>query len=167
MQVAQHRPEVRQCTDTHKDYRWQETRLNQHIVDEVHDSQFVGNVVQRHFPDVLHYSVYHHHTILVRLNHAHISTGEVGKQHTESDGDKQQRFVLFLDTQIEQHERDGIHNQELRFGNDIAERSHVVQILKYLVHYLIFINTSSSETASPGLAQMAVTVPPNSARIAL
>ena len=35
------------------------------------------------------------------------------------------------------------------------------------VHYPIFINTSSSETVSPGLTQIAVTVPPNSARIAL
>ena len=58
--------------------RRQETCFNQHIVDEVHDSQFVGNVMQRHFPDVLQHSVYHHHTIFVGLNHAHISSGEVG-----------------------------------------------------------------------------------------
>ena len=82
--------------------------------------------MQRHFPDVLQHSVYHHHTIFVGLNHSHISSGEVGKQHTESNRNKQQRFVLFLDTQIKQDERDGIHYQELRFGNDIAERSHVI-----------------------------------------
>ena len=35
------------------------------------------------------------------------------KQHTESDRDKQQRFVLFLDTQIKQDKRDSIHYQEL------------------------------------------------------
>ena len=28
--------------------------------------------------------------------------------------------------EIEQNKRDGIHYQELRFGNDIAERSHVI-----------------------------------------
>ena len=125
-QVTQHRSEVRQRTDTHEDDRRQETCLNQHIVNKVHDAEFVGNVMQRHFPDVLHHSVHHNHTILISLNHTHISSGEVGKQHTESDRHKQQRFILFLNSEIEQDERDGIHYQELRFGNDIAERSHVI-----------------------------------------
>ena len=126
MQITQHRSEVRQRTDPHKDDRRQETGLDQHIIDEVHNSQFMRNVMQRHFPDILHHTVYHHHTILICLYHSHISSGEVGKQHTESNRNKQQRFVLFLDTQIKQDERDGIHYQELRFGNDIAERSHVI-----------------------------------------
>ena len=36
----------------------------------------MGNVMQRHFPDILHHTVYHHHTILVCLYHSHISSGE-------------------------------------------------------------------------------------------
>ena len=166
-QVAQHRTKVCQSTYTHKDNRRKETCLYQHIVDEVHQSQVVCNLVQRHFPDVLQCSVYHYHAVLVGLDHTHITTGKVGQQHPESNRDKQQRLILFLDTQVKQDERNGIHYQELRFSNNIAEGSHIIKSFKYIFHYTIFINTSSSETESPELAQMAVIVPPNSARMAL
>ena len=107
------------------------------------------NVVQRHFPDVFHYSVNIDQSIFISLDHAHVTSGEVGEQHPECNRDKQQRFVLLLDTQIKQYECDCIHDQELRFSNNVAERSHFIQILKYLVHYCIVINMSSSETVSP------------------
>ena len=49
----------------------------------------------------------------------------------------------------------------------IAECRHLIQFYKYIFHYNTFINTSSSDTVSPELAQMAVMVPSNSARMAL
>ena len=166
-QIAEHRSEVRQRTHTHKDDGRQESGLYQHIVDEVHQSEVVRNLMQRHLPDVLQHSVHHYHTVFIRLNHAHFSAGEVGYEHTESDGNQQQRFVMLLDAQIQQNEGNGIHYKERRIGNDIAERRHIIKFRKYIFHYPIFINTSSSETESPGLTQIAVTVPPKSARIAL
>ena len=66
------------------------------------------------------------HAVFVGLYHPHIASGEVGKQHAECDRYEQQRFILFFDTQIKQYERNGIHDQKLRFSNDIAERSHLI-----------------------------------------
>ena len=166
-QIAKHRPEVRQRTHTHKDDRRQKSGLYQHIVDEVHQSEVVCNLMQRHLPDVLQHSVHHYHTVFIRLNHSHITARKVGKQHTESNWNQQQRFVVLLDAQIQQDEGNGIHYKERRVGNDIAERRHIIKFCKYIFHYPIFINTSSSETESPGLTQIAVTVPLNSARMAL
>ena len=67
-----------------------------------------------------------HESILIRLDHTHVATGEIRQQHTEGNRDEQQRLILLLDTQVEQHERNRIHDQELRFSKDIAERSHLV-----------------------------------------
>ena len=97
-----------------------------YIIDEVHNSQFMRNVMQRHFPNVLHHSVHVDHAVFVGLYHPHIASGEVGKQHAERDRYEQQRFILFFDTQIKQYERNGIHDQKLRFSNDVAERSHLI-----------------------------------------
>ena len=74
---------------------------------------------------------------------------------------------MLLDTQVKQDEGNGIHNEELRVSNDVAEGSHLIKFFKYLFHYTIFINTSSSDTESPGFTQMAVIMPSNSARMAL
>ena len=127
----------------------------------------MSNVVQRHIPNVLHDTAHIDHTILVCLNHSHLTAGEVGEQHPESNGDKQQGFVLFFDTQVKQRKCDDVHDQELRFGNDVAKRRHLIQIVEYLFHHPIVINTSSSETASPEPKQIAVIVPLNSERTAL
>lgn len=166
-QVAEHGAEVGQRAHTHEDDGRQETGLDQHVVDEVHQSQLVGNLVERHLPDVLHHPVHHHHTVLVGLDDTHLAAGEVGDEHTEGDGHQQQRFVVLLDAQVEQDEGNGIHHEERRVGNDVAERRHVIEFSKYIFHYPIFINTSSSDTESPGFWQMAVTVPSTSLRMAL
>ena len=127
----------------------------------------MGDIMQRHLPDVLCHSIDQNHPVLICLNDPHVTTGKIGQQHPECNRNQQQWLILLLDTQIEQDERDGIHYQKLRFSHYIAESSHIIQILKYLVHYPILINTSSSETASPALAQIAVTFPSNSAQMAL
>ena len=134
-QIAEHRSEVRHGTHTHKDNRRQESRLNQHVVDEVHQSQVVCNLMQRHFPDVLHHAIHHDHSVFISLNHSHISTGEIGNEHTESNGHQQQRFVVLLYAQIQQNESNGIHHQKRRVGNDIAERRHIVEFCKYFFHH--------------------------------
>ena len=82
--------------------------------------------MQRHFPDVLHHTVNHHHAVLVSLYHAHVTAGKVGQQYTESNRYKQQRLVLLLDSQIQQNKRNGIHDEEPRIGNNVAERSHII-----------------------------------------
>ncbi len=43
-------------------------------------------------------------THTIHSQHTHATSREVGDQHTESDWNKQQRFILLLDTQIEQKE---------------------------------------------------------------
>ena len=166
-QIAEHRSEVRQRTHTHKDDRRQKSGLYQHIVDEVHQSEVVCNLVQRHFPDVLQHSVHHYHAVFICLDNPHVATGEIGNEHTESNGNQQQRFVMLPDAQIQQNKGNDIHYKERRIGNNIAERRHIIEFRKYIFHHPIFINTSSSETESPGLTQIAVTVPLKSARMAL
>ena len=74
--VTEHRSEVGQRTDTHEDNRRQEARLDQHIIDEVHQAKFVCDIMQRHFPDVSHHAVYINQPILIRLNHSHIASGD-------------------------------------------------------------------------------------------
>ena len=123
--------------------------------------------MQRHLPNVLHHPVHHHHTVLVGLDNAHVAARKVGDEHTEGDGHQQQRLVVLLDAQVEQDEGNGIHHEERRVGNDVAERRHVIEFSKYIFHYPIFINTSSSDTESPEFRQMAVTVPSTSLRMAL
>ena len=125
-QVAQHRSEIRQRSYTHKDDRRKEPSLDQHVVNEVHQPQLMRDVMERHLPNVLHHSVHVDHAVFVGLYHPHIASGEVGKQHAERDRYEQQRFILFFDTQIKQYERNGIHDQKLRFSNDVAERSHLI-----------------------------------------
>ena len=51
-QVAQHRTEVCQGAYSHEDDGWKETCLDEHVIKEVHQAEFMGDVVQRHFPDV-------------------------------------------------------------------------------------------------------------------
>ena len=97
-QVTEHRTEVCQRTHTHKDNRRQKAGLNQHIINEVHQSEVVRNLVQRHLPNILHHPAYHDHSVFICLNHTHITTGKVGNEHTESDGYQQQWFIVFLDT---------------------------------------------------------------------
>ena len=133
-QVTKHRSEVGQSTHTHEDDRRQEPCLNQHIIDEVHQSQIVCNFMQRHFPNVLHYSIYQNHSILICLDDAHLSTGKVSNEHTESDRYQQQRFVMLFDTQIQQNESNGIHHQKRRISNDVAESRHIVESCKYFFH---------------------------------
>ena len=125
-QIAQHRTKVGQCSNAHKDNRRQEASLDQHIINEVHQSQFMRNVMQRHLPNILHHTMYFYHSVFICLNNAHLASWEIGQQDTESNRDQQQRFILLLDTQIKQDECNGIHDQELRFSNDIAERSHFI-----------------------------------------
>ena len=98
--AAQHGAEVCQGTYSHEDDGGQESRLDEHVVDEVHQSHFMGYVVQGHFPDVLHNSMHVYHTVFIGLYYSHVSTGEVGQQYAESYGYEQQRFILLLDTQV-------------------------------------------------------------------
>ena len=56
----------------------------------------MGDVVQRHFPDVGFAAVgQHDHPLRVRLYDPHLAAREVGQQHPERDRHEQQRFVLF------------------------------------------------------------------------
>ena len=127
----------------------------------------MSDFMQRHFPDILHHTLDHDHAILIGLDNSHIAAREIGQQYTESNRNQQQRLILLLDTQVEQDECNGIHDQKTRVSNNVAESRHFIQSFNYIFHYKIFINTSSSETLSPEFTQIAVMVPLNSARIAL
>ena len=124
--ITQHRTKIGQCTYSHEYNRRKESRLNQHIINEVHQSQFMCNFMKRHFPDVLHHTVHHDHSIFIGLHYPHITAREVGQQHPESDGYQQQRFVLLLDTQIEQDESNGIHDEKPRVSSNVAESGHII-----------------------------------------
>ena len=43
----------------------------------------------------------------------HIRAGEVGAQHTEGDGQKQQGLKALADGEIQQHKGDGDHDEHL------------------------------------------------------
>ena len=87
----------------------------------------MGDVVQRHFPDVGFAAVGQcDHPLRVRLYDPHLAAREVGQQHPERNGHEQQRFVLFHYTQVEQDESQRIHDEERRVGNDVAESRHLV-----------------------------------------
>ena len=49
-QIAKHGTEVGQCSDTHEDDWRNEARLDAHIIDEVHQAQLMGNLMQGHIP---------------------------------------------------------------------------------------------------------------------
>ena len=92
------------------------------------------NVVQGHIPDIFHHSLNFNHTLLVCLNYTHPPAGEVGKQNAKGNRHQQKWLVLLFDAQVEQYKSNGIHNQELRFGNDIAKGSHIVKLIEDVVH---------------------------------
>ena len=65
----------------------------------------------------------------------HICSGEVGHQHTESDGQQKQRLVFFDDSQIEKNERNGYHYQTLPvFALEEMGKAGVVNKVKYSFH---------------------------------
>ena len=84
-QIAKHRSEVRQGPHSHKNDRGKEPCLYKHIIHKVHQSQFMSNIMERHLPDILHYSVHQDHAILVSLYHSHSSAGEVSQQHSKGN----------------------------------------------------------------------------------
>ena len=87
-QVAQHGAEVGQCPHAHEDDGREEARLDEHVVQEGHEAEFMGNVVQGHFPDVgfRHAVGQGDEALRVGLDHAHLSSREVGQQYAERDG---------------------------------------------------------------------------------
>ena len=150
-----------------------EAGFDQHIIQKVHQTEFMSNIMKRHFPDYFPCTVCAgYKTFRVGLDNSHFATGKVGQQYTEGYGNQQKRFVMFDDSQIEQYESQCVHNQELRFRNYVAEGSHFIKLFQYIHYFVhsyfaIFMITSSSSTLSPELTTIAVIVPSNSARMAL
>ena len=172
-EVPQHRPEIRHCAHSHKYYRWQKSGFDESIVEVVHNSELVGNLVQRHFPDILESSVRKfHHSARICLYHTHFSARKVCYQHSECYGDEQQRLVFFYYAQVQQPEGQQVHKQESRLRNQVTQGGHSVefpQSIKKSFHYplVILMIMSSSSTVSPLWARISVMVPSKSAQMAL
>ncbi len=61
----------------------------------------------------------------------HIGTGQVGKQHTESYGQQQQRLELLDDSQIKQHQRDQNHDDESVMLHEAFEALGIGLVLRH------------------------------------
>ena len=135
LEVAEHRTEVRKGSHTHEDDGREQTGLNEHIIDEIHQTEFVGNLMQRHVPDNLLRSVGQCHVALgIGLHHAHVAPGKIGDEHAEGNGNKEQGLVLLDDAQIEEAEGQQVHDDEGGVGDNVAEGRHRIQAIEYIVY---------------------------------
>ena len=64
----------------------------------------------------------------------HSCTGQVCKQHTECDGEQQERLVLLLNGQVEQEETDDKH-QSLLPG--YVHEAHLLKEFQNITHFLV------------------------------
>ena len=98
----------------------------------------MSNLRKRHLPDVLcqHLAFcIDDASSLVGLIHAHVTTREVGDEHTEGDGDEQQGLEVLHDAEVQQHEGQQVHDKIGTVGrDDVAERGHLVHVIKYFFH---------------------------------
>ena len=63
----------------------------------------------------------------------HTCTGKIGKQHTECDGEQQQRLVLLLDGQVQQEEAQKEHNSLL---DGHVHEAHLLKEFQNITHFL-------------------------------
>ena len=139
LEITEHRPEISKRADTHEDDRREQTRLDERIVEKVHDAEVMRNLGEGHFIDRLR------HRLSISINemdktftiggyNAHVATREIGDEDAEGYRHKQERLKLLLNTQIEQQESERVHDEELRLVNDRANRRHIINFLKNILH---------------------------------
>ena len=65
----------------------------------------------------------------------HSCTGQVCKQHTECDGEQQERLILLLDGQIQQEETQKEHNSLL---DGHVHEAHLLKEFQNITHFFTF-----------------------------
>ena len=106
--VGNQRAEVGHCTHAQEN----KAGINAQLDTDVEDVQ-QASVGQNMPVAVVERTVGIQELVVPELRVEQIGAGEVGEQHTECDGQKQQRLILFHDGQIEQEAGDDQHHQSL------------------------------------------------------
>ena len=93
------------------------------------------NVVERHLPYIHHSTVGERNKAFgIGLDYTHLPAREVGYQHSEADGNQQQRLIFLHYAQIQQAEGKQVHQKVGRVSDQVAERRHMVQSVEYFSH---------------------------------
>ena len=114
--VSQHWSEISESSNTHEDNWWQESCLDEHIVEEVHQSKVVGYCRERHIPNILTYQFafrVEDASSLVCLIYAHVATRKISYEHAESYRNEEKWLKMFYYAKVQKHEGKKIHDEVL------------------------------------------------------